>query len=251
MIDAISNPELFAGGIGAPATRSTQLDRDAFLRLLVTQLRHQDPTRPLDAHEFAAQLAQFSSVEQLAQLNDVMASQVRASELASLLSQTSFASALVGRHVTVAGDQVVVPPGGEAAVRVDVGEGGGVARLRLFDEQGREVAARDLGTLEGGRHTLALPADLPSGTWRYAVEVTGPGGDSVPVVTYTSGVVSAIEFRGGGVLLRIGTLEVSLADLAEVSASPPAATPSGPPVGFVPAGPVPPAPLPPGPPPAD
>jgi len=49
----------------AAATRREGLGRDAFLQLLVTQLQHQDPTQPLKDGEFIAQLAQFSSLEQL------------------------------------------------------------------------------------------------------------------------------------------------------------------------------------------
>jgi len=45
------------------------LGRDAFLKLLVTQLQHQDPTQPQADTQFVAQLAQFSSLEQLTQMN--------------------------------------------------------------------------------------------------------------------------------------------------------------------------------------
>ena len=54
---------------GAAAQHSTALDRDAFLHLLVSQLQHQDPTQPLDDGQFVAQLAQFSSLEQMQQMN--------------------------------------------------------------------------------------------------------------------------------------------------------------------------------------
>jgi flagellar basal-body rod modification protein FlgD len=65
-----TNPISGAGAATSPADAATALrddglDRDAFLQLLVTQLRHQDPSRPQDSQEFLAQLAQFSALEKL------------------------------------------------------------------------------------------------------------------------------------------------------------------------------------------
>ena len=48
---------------------NNDLDRDAFLRLLITQLQHQDPLNPMDDRDFIAQMAQFSALEQMVQLN--------------------------------------------------------------------------------------------------------------------------------------------------------------------------------------
>ncbi len=67
-----------SGAKGTTATDQTQttknknaqaLGKDAFLNLLVTQLQHQDPTKPMDDTAFLAQLAQFSSLEQLQSMN--------------------------------------------------------------------------------------------------------------------------------------------------------------------------------------
>lgn len=61
-----------AGAETARSTRETALGRDAFLQLLVTQLQHQDPTQPKADGEFIAQLAQFSSLEQLTQIQKTL-----------------------------------------------------------------------------------------------------------------------------------------------------------------------------------
>ena len=58
------------GETATTALRANNLGQDAFLRLLITQLEHQDPLQPKDDAEFLAQLAQFSALEQLTQIND-------------------------------------------------------------------------------------------------------------------------------------------------------------------------------------
>jgi flagellar basal-body rod modification protein FlgD len=56
----------------SPLTRADNMGRDAFLKLLVTQLQHQDPTKPQADGEFIAQLAQFSSLEQLTHMQNTL-----------------------------------------------------------------------------------------------------------------------------------------------------------------------------------
>ena len=59
-----------SGGTESPILPKKVLDKDAFLNLLITQLQNQDPLNPTDSVEFTAQLAQFSSLEQLSNVND-------------------------------------------------------------------------------------------------------------------------------------------------------------------------------------
>ncbi len=219
MISPTTAPALFAAATQS-ATKK-ELDKDSFLELLVTQLRNQDPTSPLEPYEFAAQLAQFTSVEQLTQLNDAMASQEASLQMATVLGKTSFSAALIGRHVLAGGNQVTIPESGSGRVVVDVGARGGQAKLRLLDAGGREVATRDLGAVSSGRQTLALPDGLPPGTYRYEITVTDSQGGSVAVTTYTSGIVDGVLYEDSDIVLRIGAMKVPLDSLAEVEAASP------------------------------
>ena len=75
------------------------LDKDAFMKLLVTQLQHQEPTSPQDSAQFMAQMAQFSTVEQLTQLATTTTESAR--------------SARVEEAVGMIGRKVVYEAGGE------------------------------------------------------------------------------------------------------------------------------------------
>ena len=78
-------------------TKKDPLGRDAFLNLLITQLQHQDPTQPQADGEFLAQLAQFSSLEQLQHMND------RLDQIAKLVGITDEAATAADATTTSAG----------------------------------------------------------------------------------------------------------------------------------------------------
>jgi flagellar basal-body rod modification protein FlgD len=88
--------DLMRSAATKPGDRSIkrELDKDAFLQLLVTQLKHQDPMKPMDDTNFIAQMAQFSSLEQMQNINKTLESQQQFSALTS-------ASSLIGKQVSV------------------------------------------------------------------------------------------------------------------------------------------------------
>lgn len=221
MISPTTAPQYFAGTSTSLGTTSkNDIDKDAFLRMLIEQLKYQDPLNPLKAEEFASQLAQFTSVEQLTQIRDAVDAQTEATSLAAMLQQTSLSAAMLGKDVLAIGDQVTLPTSGAGKVTVDVPGAGGVATLTLRNKEGAVVATRDLGQVTPGTRTLTLPADLPPGTWRYSVDVKEASGATKAATTYTTGVVTSLEFKNGGIVLHIGDAEISLADIVKIAPAP-------------------------------
>ncbi|MGD8888475.1 MAG: flagellar hook capping FlgD N-terminal domain-containing protein, partial [Desulfobacterales bacterium] len=81
---------------------SETLDKDDFLNLLITQLQNQDPLKPTDSVEFTAQLAQFSSLEQLSNVNENL--KLLQNFQASI--NNSQAVALIGKEITAKGNSI-------------------------------------------------------------------------------------------------------------------------------------------------
>ena len=80
---------------GGTAKTKTQVDYDSFLKLLVAQMKNQDPTNPMDSTQYVAQLASFSQVEQSVQMNSKLDQMLQTSALAQ-------ADSIIGRTVTSA-----------------------------------------------------------------------------------------------------------------------------------------------------
>jgi flagellar basal-body rod modification protein FlgD len=83
----------------ASTAASSQLDKNAFLKLLVTQMQNQDPLSPADSTAYVSQLAQFSSLEQMQNLNDNLVGMATLQQNNALLSQLTESSALIGKTV--------------------------------------------------------------------------------------------------------------------------------------------------------
>ncbi len=104
--------------------RGDQFGQDTFLKLLVAQLRYQDPTNPQDGSEFLAQTAQFTSVEKLSQLADLQTQLLSAQRVFG-------ASGMVGRTVTYPGPDGLDATGVVTAARL--GADGPVLRVDDMD----------------------------------------------------------------------------------------------------------------------
>ncbi len=88
-----------SAAVGGEAAADTNLGKDAFMELLVTQMKNQDPMNPQSNEDFVAQLASFSSLEQMEQMNENLLGMALLDESNALLSQLTEGSALIGKNV--------------------------------------------------------------------------------------------------------------------------------------------------------
>ncbi|MFT4648617.1 MAG: flagellar basal-body rod modification protein FlgD [Glaciecola sp.] len=126
MINSISN--LYAPPATPQASGDSALNKDAFMQLLVAQMKNQDPTEPTSNEQFIAQLAQFSSLEEMQGVNENLVAMAALNQGNALMSQLTNASTLIGNNVTytdefgqdVTGEvEAVRLEGGQAVLQVD------------------------------------------------------------------------------------------------------------------------------------
>ncbi len=202
-------------------TGKKDLGKDEFLKLLITQLRYQDPMDPSKPEEFASQLAQFSSLEGMKNIESLLQEQSSGNALTTLAMKADLGASFIGRKVMAAGNAVELSANGPASVSVDIGTGGGKAVLTITDSSGKVVATRDCGFKSGGRQVLTTGTTaLPAGDYTYSVAVTATDGTDVPVQTYTSGIIDGVSFLGGTVVLKSGKMSFALDNVVEVEQAP-------------------------------
>jgi flagellar basal-body rod modification protein FlgD len=225
MVDSVSSSTTasnggFAGALGA----SKSLGRDAFLKLLVAQLKHQDPLKPQDDSAFVAELAQFSSLEQTMGINDRL-------DLLSAQSQglqNSQVTSLVGKLATVRGS-LITSDGKGAGVPVAFSLDGATEKttVTIRDQGGNTVRQLDLGGRAAGITQITWDGRdkagniQPAGTYSVSIQATGASDAPVVVSQETKGTIQAVSFDKGYPVLHLSTgVNVPVADLLQVDSPP-------------------------------
>ena len=212
MLDAIAD----TGTAQATKNEEVSMGKDDFLRLLVAQLENQNPLDPLDNAEFTAQLAQFSSLEQLFDMNKNMEG------LQSLQSSLNDTQALnfLGREVEAAGNSFVYQ-GGEKEMNFSLDDGAKEVYLGIYDSVGDLVRNEPLGALSGGEHAYLWDgrdgngSAMPDGRYSFDLAASGENG-TVNTETFIAGRVDGVNYGAAGPVLSIGGVEIDSEDIIKI-----------------------------------
>ncbi|BDG07974.1 flagellar hook assembly protein FlgD [Anaeromyxobacter paludicola] len=205
-------------GTTATTTGKSTLGKDDFLKLMLAQLQNQDPTQPVDNQAFVAQMAQFSSVEQLQNVNDQLGNLLLAQNSGN---QMSFAS-MVGKDVLFNTDGVTLVPGQAAQVQASLADSADKVSAVITNASGKVVRTIQLGARQAG--DLAVSWDgrdddaqaLPAGDYKIAVSAYKANGDKVGVTERSTGTVTGVRYENGAALLLVGGRKVPLSDVLEI-----------------------------------
>lgn len=214
MVDSINstskiNPELTQGS-GVVDNSVKDIGKDAFLKLLVAQLKNQDPLDPQDQGAFAVDLAQFTQVEQLTEINKKLGSGDN--------SITGLASYL-GHSVVLNGSTVEVEGGEAGALQVELPIDAASVQVDLLDDSGVVADTLTFSNLAAGKQMVELKnIDAPAGIYSFDVRATSSSGNQFSVDSKVAGVVSGF-IPGAQQTLLVGGREISLDEIMEVTLS--------------------------------
>jgi len=174
------------------------MDLNAFLTMFTTQLEHQDPLNPMESYELAAQLAQFSTVEQLIKANKYL--EEGAQYLYSINNLE--AVGLIGKSVKGFTDLITVKNGVPRNLNFTL-ESKGLVTINIYDQSGKLIRSIDKGELDKGSHPVDWDGldnqgnKVPDGDYRIEIEVVNEKGQKEVIYPDAEGKVISLKFING------------------------------------------------------
>lgn len=216
MTDAIS-------GLGATAAGSLPanqvVDKQEFLLLFIEQLKNQDPLAPMEPDQLTAQLAQFSTVEQLTAVNEKLTGLTDTTQK----TITSAMLSMLGKDVEFEGDQIQLTDGEATGIHYTIGENVETMIATIRNAQGNIVDVVDIGAQKAGSYDFAWDgkakngAVLPNGTYRVDIAAQlKKGEDPLGVITLSRGTVEGVDLSSDPPTLTVNGKAIPYDAVTEV-----------------------------------
>ena len=202
---------------GTGTNPNSQLDKDAFMKLLLTELQHQDPTSPMDTEKMLTQTSQLAAVEMQENTNKAMKDLVN--QLKS--NANAYAISALGKMVSTGSSAVTLTDEKKDAnfaiyFKSDLANG----KLEVKNANGQVVRSIDLNNLNSGVHKLTWDGkdetgnQVPNGSYNVSVNYTGKDGKEykTQVGNYP---VEAVKFVDGKAMMKVAGEYVSMDSVKE------------------------------------
>jgi flagellar basal-body rod modification protein FlgD len=213
-LEAVSS----AGDQTTTTQASDSMGKDDFLTLLVAQLQAQDPLNPMDSTDFTAQLAQFSALEQLQNVNTNLGTLGTSQAIQTNAGAVDF----IGKQITALGNEVDIDDGQSSAIQFNLSGNAATVFVHIYDENGNYVRELESGALSAGQQEISwdgydyLDGQVPNGTYNYEVTALDGDGQSVNVTTFVNGTVTGVNYKDGQAYLLTGNQQIPMGDVVQV-----------------------------------
>jgi flagellar basal-body rod modification protein FlgD len=216
---------MLTGIINAPTTTTTKtdtpsnvMDKNAFLKLLVAQLKNQDPTQSQDPNAMVSQMTSFSTLEQMQNTNSLL-SGIQSQNSGLYQAQTA---SLIGKTVRISSTTLNLS-NSSATIGVNLASAA-TTLLTIKDATGNVVRVLNAGDLKAGNNSVTWDGKdangnkLPDGPYTVAAVAQGADGKAVTTATNINATVQSVKFVNGAVMITAGGQSYALTDVNEISA---------------------------------
>ncbi len=221
-MDSVNKPNMSVLenlGLAKPkkAMEEQKLGQEDFIKLMTTQMNHQDPMKPMENGDFLSEMAQFSTVSGLKEIKDSFNS--LANSLKS--SQALQASSMVGRTVLIPGSMSTLSEGTPMKAAVELETNASDVKVSIMDDRGALVKEINLGNKAAGVTHFTwdgmISADKKAMSGNYSVRATGMvDGKTESLNTLISDTVQSVSLGTGGQSVSLTLANAGSAGLADV-----------------------------------
>lgn len=211
-----------AQSLGNPggSSKTSNLGQEEFLKLLVAQMQNQDPINPMDSKQFASQLAQFNSVEQLIGVNDGLSKLQGTQDMMRMEMTNSMAASLTGKEVRALSDGIMLEDG-TADINYKLKAPAEEVQISIKDASGNVVRTETINGAPQGNNDWTWDGTsndgVPMQDGEYSVEFSATSGEeNVKVNLFAEGTAEQVRFTGNGVMVSVGGVEVPIGNIETV-----------------------------------
>ncbi len=199
-----------------------ELGKDAFLKLLLAQMKNQDPTSPMESHEMSAQLAQFSSLESLQNIDRNMKVMANPADKNNA-SQFELMN-MIGKAVMGDSSQILrQDPTEEHDINFKLIKDAENVKLTIKDKLGTVIRELEVKGLKEGQNKVSwngLNKDgvaMGSGEYRVELKALDSGGRKIAAETKFAGVVTGVNFSAEGPVLLMGKQKIRMKNIKSIT----------------------------------
>lgn len=194
------------------------LGKEDFLKLLVAQLSAQDPLNPMDSTEFTAQLAQFSALEQMTNVNSALQDLIKAQQAMGNSSMIG----LIGKLVDVPGNAFEHTQGETTNLTYALNAESDSTKVNIFDAAGILVKTLNAPGAEGSNLVVWNGLDnqgntVGSGIYTFKIQANTAEGKQVSATTFTSGLVTDVLFEDSAAFAVVNGEKIPAEQITRVS----------------------------------